>query len=101
MPSQVCSFSLGLLRSFPQGDFVIKIRPVCAETIDKTYPWGYFDGSATEASTSCGAGGIIYISDKHFFSFKARLGASTNNTPKLCALKLLLTLARMKDSAKN
>ena len=43
---------------------------------------------------------MLYISDKHFFSFKARLGASTNNTPELCALKLLLTLARMKDYAK-
>ena len=44
MPSQVCSFSLGMLRSFPQDDSVMKIRPVFAETMDKTYPWCYFDG---------------------------------------------------------
>ena len=70
MPSQVCSFSMGLLRSFPQGDFVMKIILVFAETIDKTYPWGYFDGSETDASISFGVGGILYISDKHFFPLK-------------------------------
>ena len=89
-----------MLRSFPQDDSVMKIRPVFAETINKTYPWSYFDGSAAEASTSCGAGGILYISDKLSFSFKAELGVGTNNTAELCALKLLLTLARMKDYAK-
>ena len=101
MPSQVCSFSLGMLRSFPQDDYVMKIIPIFAETIDKTYPWGYFDRSAADASTSCGAGGILYISDNLSFSFKAGLGAGTNNTAELCALKLLLTLAREKDIAKN
>ena len=38
IPSQVCSFSLGMLRSFPQDDSVLKIRPVFVETIDKSYP---------------------------------------------------------------
>ena len=89
-----------MLRYFPQDDSVLKIRPIFAETIDKTYPWGYFDGSAAKASSSCGAGGILYICDKLSFSFKAGLGASTNNTAELCALKLLLTLPRMKDYAK-
>ena len=48
----------------------------------------------------CGAGGILYFSDKISFFFKAGLGAGTNNIAELCALKLLLTLARMKDYAK-
>ena len=89
-----------MLRSFPQGDPVLQIRPVFAETIDKSYPWGFFDGSATEDSSACGAGGILYFSDKLSFSFEAGLGAGTNNISELCALKLLLTLARMKDCAK-
>ena len=99
-PSHVCSFSLGMLRSFPQGDSVLKIRPVFAESIDKSYPWGFFDGSAAEDASTCGGGGILYFLDKLSFSFKAGLGAGTNNTAELCALKLLLTLARMKDYAK-
>ena len=67
---------------------------------DKSYHWGFFDGLAAEDSSACGAGGILYFFDKLSFSFKAGLGAGTNNTAKLCALKLLLTLARMKDYAK-
>ena len=61
---------------------------------------GFFYGSAVEDSSACGAGGILYFSDKLSFSFKAGLGASTNNIVELCALKLLLTLAKMKDCAK-
>ena len=100
MPSQVCSFSLGMLRYFPQEDFVLKIRPVFAKIFDKSYPWGFYDGSAAENLSACGAGGRLYFSDKLSFSFKAGLGAGTNNTVELCALKLLLTLARMKDYAR-
>ena len=39
---------------------------------------------------------MIYISDEHFFSFKAGLGIGSNNFAEICALKLLLTLAREK-----
>ena len=88
------------MRTFPQGDSVLKTRHVFAETIDKSYPWGFFDGSAAEDASACGARGILYFSDKLSFSFKAGLGAGTNNTAELCALKLLLTLARMKDYAR-
>ena len=37
---------------------------------------------------------MLYISDDHFFSFKAGLGMGANNFAELCALKLLLILAR-------
>ena len=37
---------------------------------------------------------MLFISDEHFFSFKAGLGFGTNNLAELCALKLLFTLAR-------
>ena len=36
----------------------------------------------------------MFISDIHFFSFKAGLGLGTNNYAELCALKLLLRLTR-------
>ena len=64
--------------------------------IDKTYPWGYFDGFAARDPKICGAGGMIYIFDEHYFSFKAGLGTGTNNFAEICALKLLLTLAMEK-----
>ena len=72
----------------------MNIRTVAVENIDKTYPWGYFDGSAVGEPKICGAGGMLYISDEHYFSFKASLGIGTNNYAELCALKLLFTLAR-------
>ena len=100
MPSQVSSFSLGLLRSFPQDNYVVKIRPVFVESIDKSYPWGYFDGSAAGEPKNCGAGGLLYISDEHYFSFKVGLWVGTNNSAKLCALELLLTLDRKNNIAK-
>ena len=55
---------------------------------------GYFDGSAVGDPKICGAGGMLFISDIHFFSFKAGLGLGTNNYAELCALKLLLRLTR-------
>ena len=46
IPSRVSIFSLGLLKFFSQENLVVNIKTVAVENIDKTYPWGYFDGSA-------------------------------------------------------
>ena len=64
------------------------------EVIDKTHAWGFFDRSAARDPKICGAGGMLLLSNVHFFSFKVGLGLGTNNFVKLCALKLLLFLAR-------
>ena len=61
---------------------------------------GYFDGSAIGDPKTCGAGGMIYFFDEHYFSFKTGLGTGTNNFTEICALKLLLTLAREKHIVK-
>ena len=37
---------------------------------------------------------MLFLSDVHFFSFKAGLGLGTNIFAELCSLKLLLYLAR-------
>ena len=99
-PFQVATFSLGMLRSFPQDNLVVKIRNIVVENIDKTYPWGYFDGSVAGDPKLCGAGGMIYFYDEHYFSFKAGLVTGTNNFTEICALKLLLTFAREKHIVK-
>ena len=99
-PSQVSSFCLGLLSSYPQDNIVVKIRSVVEENIDKYFPWGYFDGSAVGDPKICGAGGLLFIADDHFFTFKASLGLGTNNYAELLGLKLLLTLALDKHLSK-
>ena len=61
---------------------------------------GFFYGSAVGDPKFCGAGGMLFLSDVHFFSFKAGLGLGTNNFVELCALKLFLYLARRNSLAK-
>ena len=90
---QVASLSMGLLSTFPQDQSVVRIRVVVAEVIDKSYPWGYFDGSTVGEPKLCGVGGLIFITDEHFFTFKAGLGSGSNNFAELLGLKLLLTLS--------
>ena len=63
------------------------------EFIDKSYPWGYFDGSTSGDPKICGVGGALFILDDHFYTFKAGLGIGTNNFAELIGLKLLLTLS--------
>ena len=79
---------------------MVRIRFIVVEEIDKSYPWGYFDGSATGEPKLCGVGGLIYITDQHFFSYKVGLGSSSNNFAELLSLKLLLSLSLDKNLKK-
>ena len=54
---------------------------------------GFFDGFASGSPQVCGAGGILFLKDDHYFTFKAGLGEGPNNFAELYALKLLITLA--------
>ena len=89
----VSSLCLGLLNSYPLDNRVMNIRLVFNEHIDKASPWGYFDGSTAGVPQICGASGILYLSDEHFFTFSAGLGQGTNNYAELLALKLPILLA--------
>ena len=71
----------------------MNMRLVVNEHIDKSYPWAYFDGSVARVPQICGAGGILFLTDGHFFTFSARLGQGTNNYAELLALKLLILLS--------
>ena len=97
---QVAALSLGMLSTFPQHLSVVRIRSIVAEDIDKSYPWGYFDGSAAGEPKLCGVGGLIYITGQHFFSYKAGLGFGSNNFAKLLGLKRLLSLSLDKNLKK-
>ena len=88
-PPQVSSFILGMMKNIPQKHSVVSIRNILVEVIDKSYAWGFFDGSAAGDPIACGARGMLFLSDVHYFSFKAGLGGGTNNFVELCALKLL------------
>ena len=72
---------------------MVRIRSIVEEVIDKSFPWGYFDRLGAGDPKICGAGGLLFISDEHYFTFKAGLGYGANNYAELLGLKLLLTLA--------
>ena len=70
-PAQVSSFSLGMMKNIPQKLYVVLNRNILIEVIDKSYAWGFFDGSAVGDPIACGAGGMLFLSNAHHFSFKA------------------------------
>ena len=92
-PAQVSAFSLGLLSSYPLDTATLKVKVITKEVIDKTKPWGFFDGSASGSPEVCGAGGVLFLKDDNYFTFIAGLGEGSNNYAELFALKLLITLA--------
>ena len=89
-----------MLSSYPQDNVAMKIRIITEEIIDKRKPRVYFDGSASGNPHLCGTGGILYLKEDHYFTFKAGLGVGTNNLAKLYAMKLLLILALDKQITK-
>ena len=89
-----------MLSTFPQNQSVVRIRAIVAEVIDKSYPWGYFDGSTAGNPKLCGAGGLIFINDQHYFTFKAGLGSGSNKFAELLGLNIFLSLS-LENNIKN
>jgi ribonuclease HI len=59
--------------------------------IDKSSPWGFFDGASQH--NHCGGGGLLYLSDSHYYSLNFGFGTRTNNYVELMSLKLLIAFA--------
>ena len=68
-----------------------KQSEVLAINIDRTSPWGFFDGASQ--NKFCGGGAILYLAENHSFELIAGLLEGSNNYAKLLNLKLLLTYA--------
>ena len=73
-----------------------RVRQSAQESIEKSFPWGYFDGAAQGDPSLCGAGAVLYLKEGHFFHPRWGLGEGTNNKAKLLALYMLLLLAHEK-----
>ena len=98
--AQVTASCLGMLSSYHPDNEAMKIRIISEEIVDKTKPWSFLDGSASGNLHLCGDGGILYLKEDHYFTFKAGLGVGTNNLAELYAMKLLLILALDKQITK-
>jgi len=59
--------------------------------IDKTNPWGFFDGAAQNGL--CGGGALLYLTDSHYFEISSCLGEGSNNFAEMMSIKMLLSFA--------
>ena len=75
-------------------------RVLVQEVIDKTFPWGYFDGAAQGDPTVCGVGAILFLEEGHYFRARWGIGEGTNNKVEILALYMLLLLAHDKGVQK-
>jgi len=75
----------------PEEDTNTPPRTIIPETIDKSKPWAYFDGSTQEAG--CGGGVILFLNDTHCFKIQINLGKGTNNYVELNTAKHLIHFA--------
>ena len=82
---------MGLYKSLPEYIRAAEQRRNLELELDKTHPWGFFDGAAQ--NELCGGGALLYLSDSHYFSLTMGLGEGSNNYAELMSLKLLLIFA--------
>jgi len=55
-------------------------------------PWAFFDEASQQDQPLFRGGGILYLSDKHYFKFSPRFGEGTNNYVELHTFKIILPL---------
>ena len=87
---QTCRVALAL----PKHIRVEKQREILELEIDRTSPWGFFDGASH--NIVCGGGAILHLSENHSFEMMAGLGEGGNNRAELLSLNILLIFAAEK-----
>ena len=95
-PQLVAANSVAIANHFLITPKPPRNRVLVQEIIDKTFPWGYFDGAAQGDPTVCGAGAILFLEEGHYFRARWGIGEGTNNKAELLALYMLLLLAHDK-----
>jgi ribonuclease HI len=90
-PEITTTKSLAILSSLPPQKIRVISRQSQEVEIDKSSPWGFFDGASQH--NRCGGGGILYLSESHYYSMTFGFGTGTNNYVELMSLKLLIAFA--------
>jgi len=83
--------SINIFAAFPHKSRSVKTRNLSIVEIEKSKPWGFFDGASQ--NNLCGGGALLYLSDDHFFKIAIGLGEGTNNYAEILSLKMLLVFA--------
>jgi len=98
LPEHIGALAVGIFNSFPEHVRAAKQRRDLVVEIDRSVPWGFFDGAAQH--NRCGGGALLYLSDSHFFVLSFGMGEGSNNYAELMSLKLLLIFAVEKGCLK-
>ena len=91
IPEITSAQSVGLYKALPEHIRAAEQRRNMELVLDKTHPWGFFDGAAQ--NEMCGGGALLFLSDSHYFTITMGLGVGSNNYAELMSLKLLLIFA--------
>ena len=91
IPEIISAQVIGLYKALPEYIRAADQRRNLDLLIDKTHPWGFFDGAAQ--NEMCGGGAVLYLSETHYFTITMGLGPGSNNYAELMSLKLLLIFA--------
>jgi len=83
--------SISIFTAFRQKPRSVKTKNLSIIEIDKTRPWGFFDGASQ--NNRCGGGAILYLSEDHHFRIAIGLGEGSNNFAEILSLKALLAFA--------
>jgi ribonuclease HI len=90
-PEITTAKSIAIMSSLPPQNSRVISRQSQEVEIDKSSPWGFFDGASQH--NRCGGGGLLYLSDSHYYSLNFGFGTGTNNFVELMSLKLLIAFA--------
>ena len=77
IPEITSTQTVGLYKALPEYIRAAEQRRNLDIELDKTHPWGFFDGAAKKEM--CGGGAVLFLSDSHYFTLTMGLGVGSNN----------------------
>jgi len=90
-PEIIAVKSISISSAFRQKPRPVRTKNLSIIEIEKSRPWGFFDGASQ--NNLCGGGAVLFLSDNHYFKIAIGLGEGSNNYAEILSLKLLLAFA--------
>jgi hypothetical protein len=93
-PFKIVQQSIALYNQYKLKPKVQKVRLLVPVSINKSKPWGYFDGACEGEHRICGLGFLLYFSESNYVTGSGHMGAGTNNRAELQVLLEFLRRAK-------
>lgn len=92
-PLQVVAQIVSLFQVLKRDSISKTPQQVGTLQIDKSIPWGFFDGACQGEDHRCGLGDLLFLNGSNYFNLRAYLGNGSFNYMELMALKSLKMVA--------